>query len=91
MHERATAVLTRSPVVLEKYGFDIGPLGVMQRRLETGRLPADDIIDCFRETGSLEHVLRSRAGLVDNVDVTPYSVDNGAMHLRSGQGMTETR
>ncbi|WP_291177749.1 glutamate-cysteine ligase family protein [Gimesia sp.] len=76
VRERATAVLTRSPVVLEKYGFDIGPLSVMQRRLETGRLPADDIIDCFRETGSLEHVLRLRAGLVDNADVTPYSFDN---------------
>lgn len=91
VRERATAVLTRSTAVLEKYRFDIGSLSVMQRRLETGRLPADDIIDCFRETGSLEHVLRSRAGLVDNADVTPYSFDNGATHPRSGQSVTETR
>tara|TARA_R110002072_G_scaffold161403_1_gene312920 strand:- start:25313 stop:26464 length:1152 start_codon:yes stop_codon:yes gene_type:complete len=91
VRERARAVLTRSPAVLEKHGFDIGPLSVMQRRLEIGRLPADDIIDCFRATGSLEHVLRSRTGLVDNADATPDSFDNGAMHSRSGQGVTETR
>lgn len=90
VRERATAVLTRSPAVLEKYGFDISPLSVMQRRLETGRLPADDIIDCFRETGSLEEVLRSRTGLVAHVDDAQNSSGNGAAGSCSRQDVTET-
>lgn len=91
VRERATAVLTRSPVVLAKYGFDIGPLSVMQHRLETGRLPADDIIDKFRETGSLEEVLRSRAGLFASADDAQISTGNRAARSCSWPGVTETR
>lgn len=91
VRERATAVLTRSPDVLEKHGFDIGPLSVMQHRLETGRLPADDIIDLFRESGSLADVLRSRTGLIDGGNEPTDSSGNGAARSHRRQSVTETR
>lgn len=91
VRERATAVLTRSPAVLERYGFDIGPLSVMQHRLEAGRLPADDLIDHFRQSGSLEDVLRSRTGLIGGGKEATDSSGNGAARSHSRQGVTETR
>jgi len=91
VRQRAGAVLARTPAVLERYGFDADPLRIMNQRLETGRLPADDIIDCFRETSSLEEVLRSRTGLVVSADDTQDPSGNGAARSRSRQGVTETQ
>lgn len=66
VRERASELLSRAPAVLERYEFDSSPLAVFQPRIETGRLPADDIIDAFRRSESLADTLRQRAGLLDN-------------------------
>jgi carboxylate-amine ligase len=55
--ERASEVLERSPAVLTKWGFDPGPLEPFNRRLVTGRLPADDLVDLFEREGSIPGVL----------------------------------
>ena len=49
--------------VLDRHRFDAGPLATMQRRLDSNDLPADDIIECFREHESLAEVLRTRTEL----------------------------
>jgi carboxylate-amine ligase len=61
--ERAAEVLERAPAVLTKCGFNPGPLQPFRRRLETGRLPADDLIDLFAREGSIPSVLRHLAAL----------------------------
>ena len=63
VRERAGEVLARAPAVLERFGFDAGPLQIMNERLETGRLPSEDIVDLFEKTNSLADVLRARTGL----------------------------
>jgi carboxylate-amine ligase len=55
---RATEVLTHAPSVLTHYGFDPTPLDSFVRRLETKRLPADDIIDSYYREASITGVLR---------------------------------
>lgn len=72
VRERATELLTAAPAVLEKHGFDTSPLEEFRRRVATGRLPADDIIDQFSHTGSLPDVLRDRAELInENAGMQP--------------------
>jgi len=61
--ERAAEVLDRAPGVLTKLGFDPGPLEPFRRRLETGRLPADDLVDLFEREGSIPGVLRHLSAL----------------------------
>ena len=61
--ERAAEVLDRAPTVLTKWGFDPGPLEPFRRRLETGRLPADDLVDLFEREGSIPGVLRHLSAL----------------------------
>jgi len=61
--ERAAEVLDRSPAVFAKWGFDPGPLEPFRRRLETGRLPADDLVDLFQREGSIPGVLRHLSAL----------------------------
>jgi carboxylate-amine ligase len=58
VRERAEEVLDRAPRVLAGRGFDPGPLGEFQQRLETGRLPADDLIDLFERERSIPAVMR---------------------------------
>jgi len=48
--------------VLASWGFNPAPLSTFHRRLETSRLPADDIIDLYRRNPSLPAVLRKLAG-----------------------------
>ena len=60
---RAAEVLDRAPGVLAVHGFDPGPLEPFRRRLETGRLPADDLVDLFEREGSIPGVLRHLAAL----------------------------
>jgi hypothetical protein len=62
--ERAAEVLDRAPDVLSGRGFDPRPLESFRHRLETGRLPADDLIDLFEREGSIPGVLRSLATLI---------------------------
>jgi carboxylate-amine ligase len=56
--ERATEVLERAPDVLKSRGFDPGPLDAFRLRLETRRLPADELIDHYRREHSIPNVLR---------------------------------
>ena len=58
VRERAGEVLARTPKVLEPWGFNCEPLGLFQERLETGQLPADEIIDLFEREKSIPGVLR---------------------------------
>jgi hypothetical protein len=64
VHDRAAEVLDRAPGVLAARGFDPGPLEPFRLRLETGRLPADDLINLFEFEGSIAGVLRHLATLV---------------------------
>jgi carboxylate-amine ligase len=64
VRERAAEVLDRAPGVLAARGFDPGPLASFRLRLETGRLPADDLIDQFEFEQSIPGVLRHLATLV---------------------------
>lgn len=91
VRDRAGEVLSRAPAVLQRYGFDPRPLRIMDQRLETGRLPADDIIDCFGERCSISDVLRSRTGLIGSGKDAPDPSRNAAAHSQSFQGVTEIR
>ncbi len=81
VRERAGDVLSRAPAVLEPFGFDTGPLAVMRERLETNRVPADEIIGSFQESESLPEVLRTRTGL---------SWGNGGAHAAGHQALMES-
>jgi carboxylate-amine ligase len=77
--ERAAEVLERAPGVLAGRGFDPRPLEPFRRRLETGRLPADDLIDLFERERSIPAVLRHLA--------TPVPAEGaGAKHLGTVAG-----
>lgn len=58
--ERARELLSRAPSVLREWGFDPSALEVFGERAETGRTPADQMLDLFKATGSLIDVLRMR-------------------------------
>ncbi len=60
---RATEILRQAPDVLDRHGFDVQPLDEFVRRLETNRLPCDDIVDQFNQARSVADVLRTRSGL----------------------------
>ena len=62
--DRAAEVLGRAPEVLAARGFHPGPLKPFRRRLETGRLPADDLIDLYEREHSIPAVLRHLATLI---------------------------
>ena len=64
VRDRAAEVLDRAPGVLATRGFDHRPLEPFRLRLETGRLPADDLIDLFERERSIPGVLRHLATLV---------------------------
>ena len=79
IRDRAAEVLDRAPGVLAARGFYPGPLEPMRRRLETGRLPADDLIDLYEREGSIPAVLRHLATLVpaEMVEATPIGLVTG--------------
>jgi carboxylate-amine ligase len=56
--ERAAEVLERAPGALSTWGFDSGPLAPLLYRLETGRLPADELINLYERELSIPLVLR---------------------------------
>jgi carboxylate-amine ligase len=60
---RASELLDRADAVLSRFGFESAPLEALRVRVDTGRLPADDMIQMFQRTGSLTEVLRTRTGL----------------------------
>ena len=61
---RASEVLDRAPGVLQAWGFDPSALESFRRRLETNRLPADEIIELYQGEGSIPGVLRHLSELV---------------------------
>ena len=61
---RAEEVLGRAPDVLAAWGFDPAPLETFRERLDTGRVPADDLLDVYDQEGSVEGVLRHLTDLV---------------------------
>jgi carboxylate-amine ligase len=56
--ERASEVLNRASSVVADHGFDPAPLNSFARRLETRRVPADEMIDLYNREGSIPAVLR---------------------------------
>jgi carboxylate-amine ligase len=64
--ERAAEVLERSPATLAGRGFDPTPLVPFRDRLQSGRLPADDLIDIFEAERSIPAVLRHLAAPIPN-------------------------
>jgi hypothetical protein len=56
--ERTHEVLSKAPSALDCWGFDCRPLDHFDARLESGRVPADDIIDLFEREQSIPNVLR---------------------------------
>jgi carboxylate-amine ligase len=58
VRDRAEEVLDQAPRVLAAHGFDPGPLDQFRRRLETNRLPADDLIDLYERERSIPAILR---------------------------------
>jgi carboxylate-amine ligase len=59
--ERAAEILDRAPNTLANHGFDAKPLNVFRRRLESRRLPADDLIDLYRREPAIPEILRHLA------------------------------
>ncbi len=62
--DRAGEVLERAPAVLARWGFNPASLAIFAERLETARVPADEIIEMFRDAPSIPGVLRRLAELV---------------------------
>jgi len=60
---RAGEVLRRAPKILADEGFDVRPLEIFRERLETGRLPADELIELYQACGSIPGVLRHLSSL----------------------------
>lgn len=59
--ERLTEIFELAPPHLEKWGFDAKPLEHFRRRLETGRTPADELIELYKtHDGRLGEVLARR-------------------------------
>lgn len=61
VRERATELLEKAPAVLQSWGFDPAPLKVFTERLRTGRTPADEMLELYDSTGSVEAVLKARS------------------------------
>jgi len=55
---RASEVLMSAPGALDDWGFDCQSLHTFRHRLETGHLPADDIITTFEREKSIPGTLR---------------------------------
>ncbi len=65
IRERASSLLDRAPSALDRWGFNACPLSEFQRRLDTGRLPADRIIEWYEQEGEVPRVLRHLTELRD--------------------------
>jgi carboxylate-amine ligase len=64
VRDRAAKVLDRAPGVLAARGFHPVALDPFRQRLETGRLPADELIDLYEREPSMPGVLRHLATLI---------------------------
>lgn len=61
MKERAQELLERAPAILREWGYNPEPLDIFRERVLTGRTPADDMLDLYQKTNSLQEVLRERS------------------------------
>jgi hypothetical protein len=61
---RADEVLSRAGRVLARHGFAAEALDPFQNRLETGRLPSDELVALYRQENSMPAVLRHLSVLV---------------------------
>jgi hypothetical protein len=57
VRERAAEVLDRAAKTLPEWDFDPAPLEPFARRVATGRVPADDLLDLYECEGSLPGLL----------------------------------
>lgn len=89
VRQRADAVLTRAPLVLQRYGFDASALALIHKRLEADCLPSDEIVQLFSQNQSLTEVLSSRTGLVNGTLAEPELSGNGASRINCRQSVTE--
>lgn len=64
VRSRASEVLSRAGRVLARHGFAAEALQPFQIRLETGRLPADELVELYRQEHSIPAVLRYLSVLV---------------------------
>ncbi len=80
VRERAAEVLDRAPGVLAAQGFDPKALEPFSLRLETGRLPADDLIALYEREQSIPAVLRHLAQLVP-AKARPKSLERAASQI----------
>jgi carboxylate-amine ligase len=71
VRERILEVLERAPSVLEQYGFVTDALDVFRRRLNSGFLPCDELIELYQQEGSIAGVLRHLATLVSPSNHSP--------------------
>jgi carboxylate-amine ligase len=62
--ERASTVLERAPQALGRWGFDCASLQRFEKRLESKRLPADDIVSTFEREQSVPGTLRNLSSLL---------------------------
>jgi carboxylate-amine ligase len=67
--ERAAEVLDRAPRILMARGFDPRPLEPFRQRLDSRRLPADDLIELYERERSIPAVLRDLATLIPAEEV----------------------
>lgn len=58
IRQRAVDLLSQTEKIAKSLGMNTASLDTLWQRLETGRLPADDVIDLFRREKSIEGVLR---------------------------------
>ena len=66
---RATEVLERADQVLASHGFDPAALELFRDRLSKRRTPADDMIELFESSGSIEKVLERYCTLEESAPV----------------------
>lgn len=72
VRERATILLESCHRTLPRWGFSTSSLASFEERVETGRTPADRMIDAYRESGgSIPEVLRKLSRLEPLAETRP--------------------
>lgn len=61
--ERAAELLESAPATLKSFGFDSSSLLTLEKRLDSGFTPADEIIEMYQENKSLPGVLQNLSHL----------------------------
>ncbi len=64
MRHRFTELYDRSFTVLTQYGFDTTPLKHLARRIEMNHSPADEMLDLYRTSGSINAVMKEFSEMI---------------------------